>query len=153
MDELLLDTTYLLPALGIGIELEGFERTFSKVLRDYAVLYNPISLIEGKWIILRMSRKERGDRSRFLERYRVGVGATLRDGRLKQTVVTDERVERVADRLLVENHVRDYFDRTIYGTACARNSFLLTEDKELRGLETVGSEPRPRGVLNWTDVQ
>jgi PIN domain nuclease of toxin-antitoxin system len=153
MDELLLDTTYLLPVLGVGIELKAFEGTFSRLLRDYTVLYNPISMIECKWIVLRSSRRERGDRSRFLERYRVGVGAILRDERLKQTAVTDEMVERAADRLLIENHVRDYFDRTIYGTACARNSLLLTEDKELRDLGLADRGTRPRGILSWADVQ
>ncbi len=149
MGELLLDTTYLLPAFGIGLELDDFGKTFSRILGEHTVLYNPVSLIEAKWTVLRMCRNEPGLRRSLLERYRLGLRATLGDERLKQTALTDETVERTADSLLVENGVRDYFDRTIYATACARNCILLTEDRELRGLKAAGGAPRPRRVLDW----
>ena len=48
MDELLLDTTYVLPIFGLNIELRDFEKTFLKLLKSYSVMYNPISLVEAK---------------------------------------------------------------------------------------------------------
>jgi hypothetical protein len=152
LDELILDTTYLLPALGIGIDLRDFGKKFPQVLEDYSVLYNPVNLVEGKWVVLRMGKRENMDVVGLLERYRVGLGAILRDGRLAQTSITDLRVEELADELLLKHRVNDYFDRMIYGTACAKEALLLTEDRELRELWKAGKAPRPSKVLAWKDI-
>jgi hypothetical protein len=152
MVDLLLDTTYLLPAFGVQMQLEGFEERFPKVLKTYSVSYNPISLVEAKWVILRLGRKRAADRGELIERYRLGLKVLLADERLKQTSLTSEAVERVADGLLVDNGTKDYFDRTIYGTACASNSLLLTEDEELHALKTTDSTPRPSDVVAWRDL-
>jgi hypothetical protein len=115
LGELILDTTYLLPALGVGTKPEGFEGRFPKLLGIHRVRYNPISLVEAKWIVLRAARKRAAERGRLLERYRFGLRVLLADERVKQTTVTSEAVELVADRLLVDNVTKDYFDRLIYG--------------------------------------
>jgi hypothetical protein len=126
--DLLLDTTYLLPAFGVSMQLEGFEERFPKVLETYDVSYNPISLVEAKWVVLKLSRRRGADRVRLLGRYRLGLAVLLADERMEQTGLTSEAVERVADGLLVDGRANDYFDRTIYGTACATNKLLLTEN-------------------------
>lgn len=153
MAELLLDTTYLLPTFGVSLQLEGFEDRFPKVLKTHSVHYNPISLVEAKWVVLKLSRQRAADRGKLLERYRLGLKVLLADERLKQTDLTSEAVERVADGLLVDNGAKDYFDRTIYGTACASKSLLLTEDEQLLALKTKGNLPRPNDVLSWKDLQ
>ncbi len=149
---MLLDTTYLLPTFGVAMQLEGFEERFPKLLESYSVSYNPISLVEAKWVVLKLGRKRAADRGKLLERYRLGLKVLLADERLKQTSLTSEAVERVADGLLIDNGAKDYFDRTIYGTACARNSLLLTEDEELHALKTNDNMPRPSDVLAWKDL-
>jgi hypothetical protein len=151
--ELLLDTTYILPAFGIGVQLDGFDERFPKVLEKHSASYNPISLVEAKWVVLKLSRQHAADRGKLLERYRLGLRVLLGDARLKQTALTSETVERVADGLLVDNQAKDYFDRTIYGTACASNSLLLTEDEELLALKTNDDVPRPKDILAWKDLR
>ncbi len=150
--ELLIDTTYLLPAFGVAMQLEGFEERFPKVLETYSVSYNPISLVEAKWVVLKLARKRSADREKLLERYRLGLKVLLADERLNQADLTSEAVERVADELLLDKGAKDYFDRTIYGTACATKSLLLTEDEGLHALNTNDSLPRPSGVLAWKDL-
>ena len=155
MDELLLDTTYLLPAVGVDIQLGGFGTDFPKMLERFRVFFNPVSLIEAKWIILKACRRERSAeaRRRLLERYRTGISALLRDSRLEQTALTSPAVEQVADTVLVEDGLDDYFDRMIYATACERRSVLLTEDRELKKLEPTKSGAKPKNVVRWATVK
>ena len=98
-EPLLLDTTYLLRVFGIDVGLPKFESELPRVLNEYDVRYNPISLPEAKWISLRMSR---GDREDFLRRHRAGLSAILTDKRMTQTQLTNGEIELVADRLLIE---------------------------------------------------
>jgi len=151
--ELLLDTTYLLPTFGVATQLEGFKERFPKVLETHNVRYNPISLVEAKWVVLKLSRQPGANREELLQRYRLGLRVLLADGRLEQTDLTSEAVERVADGLLIDNDAKDYFDRTIYGTACASKSLLLTEDEELHALKTNPNLPRPSDILAWKDLK
>jgi len=149
--DLLLDTTYLLPAFGVGVRLEGFEERFPRLLARYSVHYNPVSLVEAKWVILRLGRERAADRGRLLEGYRLGLRVLLAAERLRQTSLTSEVVERVADGL-VDDGLKDYFDRTIYGTACSGGHVLLTEDEELRALKKQEAVPKPSDILSWKDI-
>lgn len=149
-EPLLLDTTYLLPIFGIDVRLAGFEDKFPKILNAYDVHYNPISLVEAKWISLRLGRGT--DRKKFLEKYRSGVEALLADKRISQTRVTDGAIELVADSLLADDEVEDYFDRMIYATAAVEQSHLLTEDKVLVRLESSEKERAPRSTVSWKGI-
>jgi hypothetical protein len=150
VEPLLLDTTYLLPVFGIDVGLAKFETKFPEILDEYDIRYNPVSLLEAKWISLRIGRHS--DRDKFLARYRSGLGAIMTDKRMKQTRLTDGAVELIADRLLTDNRLNDYFDRMIYATAAAENSHLLTEDKALLGLTGAMGETMPRSVFSWKGV-
>ena len=151
MAELLLDTTYLLPIFGVSVGLEDFERRFGKLLGSFSVRYNPVSLMEAKWVVLRLGRKDRAKKDALLNAYRTGLKVLASDGRLKETPLTSEAAEAVADELLVKDGVKDYFDRVIYGTASDRNCVLLTEDEELLRLKRSG-RPRPSEVLAWRKI-
>ncbi len=150
VEPLLLDTTYLLPVFGIDVGLARFEIKFPEMLDEYDIRYNPVSLLEAKWISLRIGRH--ADRDKFLARYRSGLGAIMADKRMKQTRLTDGAVELIADRLLADNRLDDYFDRMIYATAAAENSYLLTEDRVLLGLMRAKGEPMPRSIYSWKGV-
>lgn len=151
MDELVLDTTYLLPIFGVSIKLPRFKEVFPQLLSRYRVLYNPGSIIEAKWIVLGLS-KGRRERSLTLARYRKGLKTLLFEERLVQTVLTSPEVEEVADKLLIDAGLQDYFDRVIYATAVVRNAMLLTEDQELHQVAKTPELPRPRRVLKWLDL-
>ncbi len=153
MDELLLDTTYLLPIFGISAGLRKFEDAFGKLLSSFSVHYNPASLMEAKWIVLRLGRTNSKKRDALLAAYRTGLKVLASDGRLRATPLTTDTVEEVADELLVKEGVKDYFDRVIYGTAADRRCALLTEDEELLKLKGKGEgPPTPSEVLTWKKV-
>jgi hypothetical protein len=159
---LLLDTTYLLPIFGFQIDIEDFELTFSKVLREFLVKYNPIALIEIKWLVLRMIKKNRSKMDSLLSAYRSGLTALGDDKRLSQTPITDSTVEQIADELLERRHVKDYFDRVTYATATRLDSWLLTEDEMLRRIAKAPSDKvnadsnhndRPSLVITWKELE
>ena len=135
----------------LHIYFEGFENKFPKTLDEYEVRYNPISLLEAKWISLRLGRGT--GRKKFLEAYRSGLGAILADKRIIQTRFTDSAIELIADRLLTDGGVRDYFDRMIYATAAAEESHLMTEDKALLALDRAKGELAPRSTFSWKSLR
>lgn len=149
MDELLLDSTYLLPLFGLKVDLKDFVTGFPLLLDAYSVTYHPLALVEGKRVILKLSRKYPSKKKLLLEAYRKGLRTIQGEKKLKQTVLTNQTIEEVADRLLDVDGVRDYFDRMTYGTAAYNNVLLLTEDEELLKVSKTDRSPRPRKVGNW----
>ena len=154
-EELLLDSSYLLPIFGIALEYRGFEKIFSDLPEKYVVKYNPVSLIEAKWAILRRSRKQRNQRTILLQNYRQGLLALQRDPGFQSTVLTNDEIEGISDLLLTQFDVGDYFDRQIYSTATHLQCNLLTEDVLLHELfrkNADNSLPKPKRLLKWTDL-
>jgi len=149
---ILLDTSYLLPLFGVSVDLETFNELFPKLLEKFEVLYNPVSLVEGKWIVLKIAFRQPSLKDRLLKAYRLGLKSLLSDDRLKQTELTSPEMEEVAD-VLLEKGVRDYFDRVIYATAVVREATLLTEDRELKRLGEAEAAPKPREIRDWYEVR
>ncbi len=152
MDELLIDTTYILPIFGIGIELTDFNDGFATMLQRYAVKYNPISIVEAKWTVLRLARMNRTSRDALLKAYRLGLTALEKDERLRQTVLTNDPIEEMSDRLLLNAGLKDYFDRQVYSTAVYLKCLLLTEDEELLRICKSGNLPKPQKVVRWKEL-
>jgi hypothetical protein len=151
MDELVIDTSYLLPVFGVGLGFREYERRFPAVLRRYSVIYNPASLIEAKWIVLKMAREKPGSKDALLEAYRTGLKVLASIAELKQSAMTDYAIEEVADLLLTRDAVKDYFDRLVYATAACRRCSLLTEDEQLHEVARRG-KTRPKEVMRWTQL-
>jgi len=152
MVKLLLDTTYLLPIFGVSVKLKDYNVLFPKLINKYSIFYNPVSLIEAKWIVIGLSRRKPSIREVLLSRFREGLRAILGDERFSQTVLTNSEVEEIADELLLRYGVNDYFDRIIYATAVHYNTALLTEDEELHNLLKIKEAPKPREVIRWEDI-
>ncbi|MDH2899925.1 MAG: hypothetical protein PXY39_03045 [archaeon] len=155
MDELLLDSSYLFPIFGIELEYRNFESLFSNLTEKYVVKYNPASLIEAKWYVLRKSKKERGWADALFQSYRRGLLSLQRDKRIESTSLTNERIEELADSLLTKFAIKDYFDRLIYSTAAELRCILLTEDGPLhelfRKVENIDL-PKPKQMMKWKDL-
>ncbi len=147
MNDIMLDTTYILPILGIQVKLQSFTEIFPKLLSRYRLLYSPISIVEAKWIVLRIF-KETYNRN-LLKRFRIGLASLLNDPRLEQTILTDSEIEEVADLLLIRANVKDYFDRVIYATAVRYQAILLTEDHVLHNIFKRSNIPKPANVIDW----
>ncbi len=152
MDELLLDTTYVLPVFGIMVDLEKFQTVFPKILNNYSVTYNPISIIEAKWIVLKLAKADIRQRERILQAYRTGLKALQNDGRLKPTVLTTDFIEEICDRLLLRENLKDYFDRVIYATAAHHNFALLTQDEDLFRIAKASRFIKPKEIVKWADL-
>ncbi len=148
-----IDTTYILPLFGVRAGLESFEEVFPKFLSSFEVYYSPLSLVEAKWIVLRLARRLSYEvRGRLLHEYRLGLDTLLYDSRLKQTVITNSDIEEIADKLL-DLGVHDYFDRMIYATACYYRAVLLTEDDDLHDVYAkVDGSLRPARIVRWSKV-
>jgi hypothetical protein len=153
MDDLLLDSSYLFPIFGVELEYSDFELIFSKLPDQYSVKYNPVSLIEAKWYILRQSKKRKGKED-LLQSYRIGLLSLERDQRLQSTRLTNVEVEELSDTLLAKFGIQDYFDRLIYSTAAYLESTLLTEDGSLHEVfkKTDEEMPKPKRILKWKDL-
>lgn len=150
MAELIIDTTYLLPVFGVSVGLKEFESRFDEVLGGFAVFYNPVSLIEAKWTILKAIREAPAKKGALLASYRTGLKVLESDGRLGATPITGDEVEQTADGLH-EAGMKDYFDRMIYATASERGCVLLTEDREMLKMRKSGKQ-EPSEVLSWNQL-
>jgi PIN domain nuclease of toxin-antitoxin system len=151
MDKILLDTTYFLPLFGIKIKLKDFENVFPKILSNYKAMYNPISFIEAKWIILKLLKEKHEIKDQLLESYKIGLKAILTDNRFLQTVITNSEIENIADKLLLKAGIKDYFDRIIYATSAIYNAILLTEDEELTTINLEDIE-KPEKIISWNII-
>jgi predicted nucleic acid-binding protein len=138
---LMLDTTYLLPLFGIDVPLQRYPEVFPKLIAKHEVWYSPLSLVEAKWIILNLVRRDVGKREAYLEKYRRGLGVLFAHSRLRQTELTTPQTEYEADELL--RKVSDYFDRMIYATAKQLGLTLISEDRVLKRLD---------GVISWDEL-
>jgi predicted nucleic acid-binding protein len=148
LNRILLDTSYLLPLFGIDVEIDGLKENFPKVLKKFEVYYSPISLIETKFIILRLLK----DGINLLEDYRVGLDSILAEDLFKPTPLTNSEIEEVADRLLIDKGLKDYFDRMIYATAVVFKLALVTEDRKLTEIASNYSLKPPK-VYSWKTLQ
>jgi len=155
MDELLLDSSYLFPIFGVALEYRDFESVFPKLPDRYSVKYNPVSLIEAKWFILRKARNKKSEGATLLQSYRRGLLSLERDQRIQSTQLTNEKIEELSNILLAEFAMQDYFDRLIFSTAANLGSILLTEDSVLHEIfkKMDDDSLKPKKTIKWKDLR
>lgn len=115
---LLIDTTFLLPALGVEIEEEAMNviRYFDK----FKIYYTRFGLLEAMWKIIGIVPKK------YLDRIRIGLEAIKNTYYLLETPV-EAYIE--AYKILSEGH-RDYIDALYYGVSQSTKTPFLTIDHE-----------------------
>ena len=125
---LLLDSSYLLPLFGVDVRLRT---PLGDLLSAGAPLYyNPVSLVEIKWVYYKLVRRGDISLSEARANYIRGLELLLRDKRFRETPLTAPDVERVADALH-DLGVTDYFDRLIAATSIVWDLELVTDDRQL----------------------
>ncbi len=117
-------------------------------MREFEVYYSPLSLIEAKFIVLRLLK----DGVNLLEDYRIGLSSILNEDLLKSTPLTSSEIEKVADKLLIDKGLKDYFDRMIYATSVVLQLALVTEDKELTELAS-NYALKPPKACSWRTLK
>ena len=118
-NRLLIDTTFILPALGVDVEEEAYEAIGK--FEDYKIFYLEVSLLEAMWSILK--RVEFGDSSTV----KIGLEA-VRD--------TYSRIEVSAGHFIKAWEIyttahRDFIDDLLYSVSLTEGIPLLTLDKKL----------------------
>ena len=117
---LLVDTSFLLPALGIDVEEEVYDAIAK--FRDYEIYYIEVSLIEAMWSIIKRVKIE--DR----EIVRKGL-ESIKD--------TYHKLELPMNSLLKAWEIyrkahRDYIDALLYSASIIKGIPFLTIDKTLK---------------------
>ncbi|MEM4970158.1 MAG: PIN domain-containing protein [Sulfolobales archaeon] len=112
---ILIDTSFLLPAL--GVEIEG-DTEVIKLFRRLEVYYLEIGLLEAMWKILRIVSREK------LERVRIGLEAIRKSYRV---IEPPPEAYIKAIEIYDKGH-RDYIDALHYTTARALGLLFLTID-------------------------
>ena len=117
------------------ITLRDYEKSFVALLSsENSLHYSPLSIIESKWILLSLIRKNKLDAQRALTRFVAGLKTILEGGiELNPTDFTSPEIEGRAD-LLWGAGIDDYFDRMLVATAIIHGMTLITEDKEISAL-------------------
>ncbi len=113
---ILIDTSFLLPALGFDIEEEGME--IIPFFRKLKIYYLGEALLEAMWKVLKIV-----DRGR-LERVRIGLEAIRRT---YQVIEPPPEAYIKAIKIYGEGH-KDYIDALHYETARATGALFLTID-------------------------
>ncbi len=129
--KLLIDTTFILPTLGISIE--SYAMKAYRLLIFFDVYYSEISIVEAFWSILRKVEPSTKNIHRLLE----GLEAIIRTYSLI-TIKPGDYI--LAYDIYREGH-RDYIDTLLYALAYNNGLLFLTIDKEFaRFLEEKGYE-------------
>ncbi|WP_276813615.1 PIN domain-containing protein [Desulfurococcus amylolyticus] len=117
---ILVDTTFLLPAMGVEVEEEAMK--VIPLFRRLEVHYLEVALLEALWKVLRVVPR------RELNRVRLGIEAI----RATYKVLTPPPEAYVnAIKIYDEDH-RDYIDALHYETARATGTPWLTIDYEFK---------------------
>ena len=115
---LLVDTSFLLPAMGIEIEKEAMEAI--RYFRMAEVHYLEVSIVEAMWKIIKVVPADK------LDRVREGIEAIMET--YKQ-VNPNPQAYIDAYKLYREGH-KDYIDNLLYATSQKLHLPLLTADRE-----------------------
>jgi len=113
------DTTFILPALGINVEKEALETI--KHFYGIHINYLEVSILEALWKIIKIIPKNK------LERVQEGINA------IKETykqINPPPEAYIDAYKMYHDGH-KDYIDNLIYSTSRRTETPLLTIDKDL----------------------
>lgn len=116
---LIVDTTFILPALGINVEKEALETI--KHFYGIHINYLEVSILEALWKIIKIVPKNK------LERVQEGIHA------IKETykqINPPPEAYIDAYKMYHDGH-KDYIDNLIYSTSRRTETPLLTIDKDL----------------------
>ena len=117
-NEILIDTTFLLPALGINVEKEAMEAI--KYFHKVKVYYLEEGLLEAMWKILKMITEEK------IRRVIIGIEAIRKTYTL---LIPPPKAFIDAIKIYYKGH-KDYIDAIHYTTALHKQKLFLTIDYE-----------------------
>lgn len=125
---LLLDTTYLLPAIGVSVEGIPRDAAVKLIEKEYQISISDITIFElsangAKHIAAGVLTAERVSR---------GIRSIVYDERMAKVPIHDSSVLLIAFKL--RNMLSAFIDCLILSSAINRNDALITEDEEIQKL-------------------
>ncbi|MGB9717960.1 MAG: PIN domain-containing protein [Thermoproteota archaeon] len=121
---ILLDTSFILPSLGIDTGMEALEGLRILAEARAEIHYSRFSILESLWVATRITGGIPG------EAFNTGLRSILETGRYTE-VKEDSRVFSEALRLYTQGH-RDMIDNILYASSIHFDLKLLTLDRELK---------------------
>ena len=126
MLRLLLDTSFILPTLGVETGSEVVKGLRKIGDGDYRISYSTFNILESLWTMSRAMQKGTFDQ----ETFRLGLRSIMETGRYDR-VVEDSEVFSEAFRIYKLGH-RDMIDDILYATSLRQDLRLLTVDQALK---------------------
>jgi len=124
--KLLLDTTFILPSLGVDVGQE-VSKGLEKLAHIEADIYcSRFGILEALWVAAKLS----GSGNFNEESFRLGLRSILESGRYMK-VEEDSEIFNEALRLCMLGH-KDMIDNMLYTSSTRLNLKLLTLDTELK---------------------
>ncbi|MEM0093234.1 MAG: PIN domain-containing protein [Thermofilum sp.] len=120
----LLDTSFILPSLGVDVGREVLQGLKRLAEAEAEVFYSRFSILESLWVVAKLTRGE------VDEAFSVGLRSVVESGRYRE-VKEDAWVFREALRLYALGH-RDMIDNLLYASSLRYGLQLLTLDRELK---------------------
>jgi len=144
MLKILLDTSFILPTLGVDTGRKVADALKKLESGGLEVYVSRFSILESLWVIARISRAGGFDQNVFNE----GIESLLSSSRY---ILVDENPEIFihALQLYIRGH-RDMIDNLLYSTSLAYGMSFLTLDKELE--EFVVEHKLPNTIVHVEDL-
>ena len=126
MLRVLLDTSFILPSLGIDTGEEILKGLKKLIDIEAEIHYSRFSILESLWVVARLIKSKTFDIGSF----RLGLRSILESGRYKEV---DENYETFNEalNLYMLGH-KDMIDNILYANSVHLNLKLLTLDNELK---------------------
>jgi len=125
--KVLLDTSFILPTLGIDVGEEVEEKLKKLDEVDAEIYYSHISILESLWVAAKLMKNQAFDMERFIQ----GLKSVMESGRYLKV---EENAQTFIDALkLYELGHRDIIDDLLYAISINFGLKFLTLDTELRG--------------------
>ena len=129
----LLDTSFILPTLGVDTGPEALRSLKRLGEADAKINYSSFSILESLWTLARSIQKETFD----LETFRLGLRSIMESGRYNK-LVEDSEVFSEALKIYKLGH-KDMIDNILYTSSVRLDLQLLTLDRNLKDfIETHG---------------
>ncbi|MGB9758815.1 MAG: PIN domain-containing protein [Thermoproteota archaeon] len=126
--KVLLDTTYLLPAIGISIKGIPSEALIKLTKKEYSLCISEISIFE----LSAKGAKYTHEGKLPPERVSKGIRAIVNDENITKIPVYDTTVLHLAFKL--KSFLNDFIDCLILSSAITHSDILVTEDSDIKSL-------------------
>lgn len=124
--KVLLDTSFILPTLGIHVNKEVLDGLALIKNKDLEAFVSRFSLLEALWLSARLIKEGKFDEKRFS----IGLESIYGKGRYRFVNESKEVFQKALELYRMGHH--DIIDNILYALSLENNFLLLTLDKELR---------------------